>query len=153
MAFYIVQHGQSLTKDLDPEKGLSDNGIETVERIARVAQSYGVKVARIQHSGKKRALQTAELLAATLEPADGLQEVAGIKPMDDVAAFASRVDYSANTMVVGHLPFLERLTSFLVIGQQSPIVFKLQNGGILCLDQIEHSDVPAIKWALMPQVG
>ena len=152
MAFYIVQHGQSLTKDLDPEKGLSDNGIETVEKIARVAQNYGVKVAQIQHSGKKRARQTAELLAATLEPVDGLQEVAGIKPMDDVATFASRVDYSANAMVVGHLPFLERLASFLVIGQQSPIVFKLQNGGILCLDQIGHSDAPAIKWALMPQV-
>ena len=152
MAFYIVQHGQSLTKDLDPEKGLSNQGIETVEKIARVAQKYGVKVDRIQHSGKKRARQTAELLAAILEPADGLQEITGIKPLDDVAAFAARVDYSAHTMVVGHLPFLERLTSFLITGQQSPILFKLQNGGILCLDQIENSDSPAIKWALMPQV-
>ncbi|RLC96587.1 MAG: phosphohistidine phosphatase SixA, partial [Chloroflexi bacterium] len=48
MAFYIVQHGQSLAKDLDPEKGLSNQGIETVEKIARVAQQYGVKVDRIQ---------------------------------------------------------------------------------------------------------
>ncbi len=152
MAFYIVQHGQSLAKDLDPEKGLSNQGIETVEKIARVAQQYGVKVDRIQHSGKKRARQTAELLAAILEPADGLQEITGIKPLDDVAAFAARVDYSAHTMVVGHLPFLERLTSFLITGQQSPVVFKLQNGGVLCLDQTENSDSPAIKWALMPQV-
>ena len=152
MAFYIVQHGQSLAKDLDPEKGLSNQGIETVEKIARVAQQYGVKVDRIQHSGKKRARQTAELLAAILEPADGLQEITGIKPLDDVAAFAARVDYSAHTMVVGHLPFLERLTSFLITGQQSSVVFKLQNGGILCLEQTENSDSPAIKWALMPQV-
>ena len=152
MALYIVQHGQSLTKDLDPEKGLSTEGIETVEKIARVAQNYGVKVARIQHSGKKRARQTAELLAAILKPKDGLQQVDGIKPMDDVEAFASRVDYSANTMVVGHLPFLERLTSFLVIGRKSPIIFKLQNGGILCLDQIEPTDTAVIKWALMPRV-
>jgi phosphohistidine phosphatase len=88
-----------------------------VKRIARVAQTYGVTVARIQHSGKKRARQTAELLAAILKPADGLQEVAGINPLDDVAAFASRVDCSANTMLVGYLPFLERLTSSLIIGQ------------------------------------
>ena len=152
MAFYIVQHGQSLTKDLDPEKGLSDHGIAVVEKIARVAQRYGVNVAQIQHSGKKRARQTAEHLAAILKPVLGLQEIAGIKPLDDVAAFASQVDYSADTMVVGHLPFLERLTSFLITGQQSPIVFKLQNGGILCLDQIDNSDSPAIRWALMPQV-
>jgi len=152
MAFYIVQHGQSLSKDIDPEKGLSEHGIEVVEKIARTAQHYGVTAARIQHSGKKRARQTAELLAAILKPNHGLQEVAGIRPLDDIEAFASRVNYSANTMVVGHLPFLERLTSFLITGRQSPIVFKLQNGGILCLDQVENSDSPVIKWALMPQV-
>ena len=64
----------------------------------------------------------------------------------------ARVDYSVNTMVVGHLPFLEWLTSFLITGRQSPVVFKLQNGGILCLDQIESLESPAIKWGLMPQV-
>jgi len=152
MAFYIVQHGQSMTRDLDPEKGLSAQGIEEVKRIAEVAQLYEVTVERILQSGKKRARQTAELLAATLKPTHGVQEITGIKPLDDVTAFASLLDYSANTMVVGHLPFLERLTSFLITGRQSPCVFKLQNGGILCLDLIENSDAPAIKWALMPQV-
>ena len=152
MAFYIVQHGISLTKDLDPEKGLSPQGIEEVKKIAQVAQQYGVKVEKIEHSGKKRARQTAKLLATFLMPALGLQEVVSINPLDDVTAFASQVDYTANTMVVGHLPFLERLISFLITGRQSPTVFKLQNGGILCLDQIENLDSPAIKWALMPCV-
>ena len=152
MAVYIVQHGQSLTKDIDPEKGLSPSGFETVEKIARIALHNKVAVARIQHSGKRRARQTAEILEAILKPAHGLRAVTGINPLDDVEAFASQIDYSANTMVVGHLPFLERLTSFLITGQQTPIVFKLQNGGILCLDQVENSDSPAIKWALMPRV-
>jgi len=152
MPFYIVQHGMNLTKDLDPEKGLSPQGIEDVKKIAQVAQQYGVKVARIQHSGKKRARETAEILATFLMPVLGLQEVVGINPLDDVAAFASQVDYTIDTMVVGHLPFLERLISFLITGRQSPIVFKLQNGGILCIDQIENSDSPVIKWALMPRV-
>jgi hypothetical protein len=34
MAFYIVQHGISLTKDLDPEKGLSSQGIENSDSPA-----------------------------------------------------------------------------------------------------------------------
>ena len=93
------------------------------------------------------------MIAEVLNPARGLKEIAGIKPLDDVAAFAARVDFQDNTMVVGHLPFLERLTSFLVIGQLEPVVFKLQNGGILCLDRIENADTPVIKWALMPTVG
>lgn len=153
MALYIVQHGLSLPKGEDPEKGLSPQGIEDVNRIARVARNYGVVVERIQHSGKKRARQTADLLAAVLEPAKGLQEIADIKPMDDVAEFAARVNFAADIMVVGHLPFLERLISFLITGNQDPILFKLQNGGILCLDRIENSDTPAIKWALMPIVA
>jgi len=152
MAFYIVQHGLSLPKDQDPEKGLSPQGIEEVNQIAKVARNYGVTVACIQHSGKKRARQTADLLAAVLNPAKGVQEIPGIKPLDDVADFAPLVDFSTNTMVVGHLPFLERLTSFLITGRQDPVVFKLQNGGIVCLDRIENSDTPAIKWALMPKI-
>ena len=153
MAFYIVQHGLSLPKDQDPEKGLAPKGMEDVQRIAEVARNYGVKVEHIIHSGKKRALQTAEIIAAVLNPAGGIKEIAGINPLDDVAEFASQVDVAANTMVVGHLPFLERLTSFLIIGRQEPIVFKLQNGGILCLDRIENQDTPVVKWALMPTVG
>ncbi|MBW2678532.1 MAG: phosphohistidine phosphatase SixA [Deltaproteobacteria bacterium] len=153
MALYIVQHGLSLPKDQDPEKGLSPQGIEDVNRIARVARNYGVVVERIQHSGKKRARQTADLLAAVLKPAKGLQEIADIKPMDDVAEFAALVDFATDIMVVGHLPFLERLISFLITGKQNPILFKLQNGGILCLDRIGDSDTPAIKWALMPIVA
>jgi len=153
MAFYIVQHGLSLPKDQDPEKGLAPEGIADVRRIAEVAQHYGVKVARIVHSGKKRALQTAEILADVLKPGAGIEKIGGINPMDEVAEFAPQVDFQANTMVVGHLPFLERLTSFLITGQQKPVVFKLQNGGILCLDQIENQDTPAIKWALMPSVS
>lgn len=153
MALYMVQHGLSLPKDQDPEKGLAPEGIEDVQRIAAVAQNYGVKVERILHSGKKRALQTAEILANVLKPGAGIEEIGNINPLDDVAAFAAQVDFQANTMVVGHLPFLERLTSLLISGQPEPIVFKLQNGGILCLDQIENQDTPAIKWALMPTVG
>jgi phosphohistidine phosphatase len=153
MSFYIVQHGLSLPKDQDPEKGLAPKGMEDVKRIAKVAQNYGVALDSIVHSGKKRALQTAEILADILKPAQGIRKISGIKPLDDVAAFSPQVDFQANTMVVGHLPFLERLTSFLIIGRMEPVVFKLQNGGILCLDRIENQDTPVIKWALMPTVG
>ncbi len=152
MALYLVQHGLSLPKDVDPEKGLSTEGMESVQRIAEVGRSYGIPVTRIVHSGKKRARQTADILAAVLSPDTGVATVTGINPLDDVAVFAQQVDFAANTMVVGHLPFLERLTSFLITGRQEPVVFKIQNGGILCLDQFENLERPAIKWALMPQV-
>ena len=42
MAVYLVQHGISLPKDVDPEKGLSKEGIAEVERIAGVAKNYHI---------------------------------------------------------------------------------------------------------------
>lgn len=152
MAFYIVQHGKNLSKDLDPEKGLSPQGIAEVKKIAQLAQDCGVSVTQILHSGLKRAKQTADILASYLKPANGVAEAADIKPLDDSEDFASRVDLAADIMIVGHLPFLERLTTFLITGRQSPRVFKLQNGGILCLDRFEDSNTPAIKWSLMPNI-
>lgn len=152
MALFLVQHGLSLPKDQDPEKGLSDAGREDVQRIADVAANYGVSVSAIRHSGKKRALQTAEIMASKLHPANGVTVAEGLNPLDDVVAFAHTIALSENIMLVGHLPFMERLTAFLITGQISPPVFKFQNGGILCLDHYPETTQVVIKWALMPHI-
>ena len=86
MALYLVQHGKSLPKEADPEKGLSEEGRSEVEMIAAVARGYGVPVAGISHSGKKRARQTAEILAAALDVQDRTAERTGLGPLDDVIA-------------------------------------------------------------------
>ena len=153
MALYIVQHGKSLSKDIDPEKGLSDEGRAEVEHIAEVAKNYDVRVAQIKHSGKKRAKQTAEIFASALTPELGVKTVDGMNPMDDVAVFSGGIDFGEDLMLVGHLPFMERLISYLITGSIEKPVFKLQNGGILCLDSDQSSDSPVIKWALMPKIG
>ncbi len=66
MALYLVQHGKSLSKEEDPEQGLSAEGSADVTRIAEVAKGYHVRPNRILHSGKKRARQTAEIFAKSL---------------------------------------------------------------------------------------
>ena len=52
MALFLVQHGKSLPKELDPDQGLSDEGFAETKRIAEVAKGYGINVMRILHSGK-----------------------------------------------------------------------------------------------------
>lgn len=152
MALYLVQHGKSLPKDLDPEKGLSEEGKADVNRIAQVAKDYGVNVSGIRHSGKKRAEQTAEIFASSLNSAEGLQKWEGLKALDDVTKL--KVDSGRNLMLVGHLPFMERLTSFLITGSaDGPTVFKFQNGGIVCLDYDPETERWFIKWTLSPHIG
>ena len=153
MALYLVQHGKSLPKDVDPDQGLSDEGVAETERIAGVARDYQVKVAQIKHSGKTRARRTAEIFAAALNPAEGTEEVAGLNPLDDVSAFAASIDAADHTMLVGHLPFMERMAAYLLIGSADKTIFKFQNSGILCLDQYPGSSAWVIVWSLMPKIG
>lgn len=153
MALYLVQHGKNLKKDVDPEQSLSDEGITDVKRIAETAAHYNVEVAEIKHSGKKRARQTAEIFADYLQVSGGVEEMAGISALDDVAPIARDVDPGRNTMLVGHLPFMERITGYLTAGSPDITVIKFQNGGIVCLDQLDDPSDWAIKWTLLPNIG
>ena len=153
MSVLLVQHGKSLPKEQDPDRGLSREGIHDVERIAEVAKGYGVHLASISHSGKKRAQQTAEIFASALRPEGGVHEKSGLKPLDDVKAFAGGLTNQENLMIVGHLPFMEKLTSFLITGDVERPVFRFQNGGIVCLDEDPEAKGWVIKWTLMPEIG
>ena len=62
MRLLLVQHGKALSKDVDPEQGLSPDGMSQVSRIAEVAKGYRVRVDIIRHSGKKRARQNRRTL-------------------------------------------------------------------------------------------
>ena len=152
MALYLIQHGKSLPKDQDPDQGLSAEGKVETQRIAEVAKGYAVKVSRIVHSGKKRARQTAELFAAALSPENGIDTRSDMNPLDDVREFASQLPMDQNVMLVGHLPFMERLIGFLVCGNPDQLVFKVQNSGVVCLDQVPQADHAVIRWALMPSI-
>lgn len=153
MAIYLVQHGLSLSKEEDPARGLAKAGIESVRLIGDVAANYSVKVKSIVHSGKTRARQTAELFATALEPQEGVASRAGLAPLDEVEPLAAELDPASDMMLVGHLPFMERLVSYLTTGSTENRVFKFQNGGIVCLDKESGDDRWYIKWALMPEIG
>lgn len=152
MALYLSQHGISLPKDQDPDQGLSETGIAEVQRIAQVAGHYRIHVQAIRHSGKKRARQTAEIFTESLVPEHGIAAIDGLAPLDDVTALAEKLDNQSDTMLVGHLPFMERLVSFLITGDIDRRIFKFQNGGIVCLDQDPESRTWFIKWTLMPHI-
>ncbi len=152
MALFLVQHGLSLSKEIDPERGLSEEGISTTQRIAGVATHYDIPVKKICHSGKTRAAQTAAIFQEAINPEHAMETVVvGINPKDDVKSFSATIDSAANAMVVGHLPFMENLVSFLTTGSDDIFVYQFQNSGIVCLDQNEKGWF--IKWTLNPDIS
>lgn len=152
MALYLVQHGKNTPKDQDPEQHLSAQGREEVQRIADAAGALNLTLQRIQHSPKTRAKETAEIFASSLEPAQGIQEREGIKALDDVTSIAPELNGDQDLMLVGHLPFMERLCTYLITGYQEPSVIAFQNGGIVCLEQAPESGNWRIRWTLLPSV-
>jgi len=153
MSLFLVQHGESVGKEIDPARPLSDGGMSSVTRMAAVARDYHIRVSEIVHSGKTRAQQTAEVLASFLHPPEGVKALRGLDPRDDVTAFAETVRAEDDRMIVGHLPFLERLLSFLTTKTPGNRIMRFQNGCIVCLDKDPEDSSWHIKWVLMPDIG
>lgn len=156
MALFLVQHGISAAKDIDPERGLTDQGSAETARIAQVAKGYGIRVGRIIHSGKKRAAQTASIYHDALSLQTPLEVVPGLNPLDDVRGFAEGITLEADLMVVGHMPFMQRLVGYLVAGSAEMKIYQFQNSGIVCLDADEQADGRLdwfIKWTLNPNIS
>jgi phosphohistidine phosphatase len=151
MELYLVQHGEAKPEADDPERSLTERGADAVRRMAAWAAQVGVRAAQIRHSGKRRAEQTATLLAERLDPADGVIAIEGLKPNDDVRPVAEALQAEPKpVMLVGHLPFLSRLASLLVVGNPEGGVIRFQQGGIVCLVQEEGKWI--VNWVMPPEL-
>ncbi len=152
MAIYLVQHGKSYAREIDTEQGLTPEGRTEVARMAGLLIEHQIPVRAIIHSGKKRALETAEVFSEKLGHGVRLEAAEGMNPGDDVMRFSNRLDPHNNEMYVGHLPFMEKLVSHLVGCSTEKAVFKFQNAGIVCLDRRPETGAWIIIWSLMPRL-
>ena len=111
-----------------------------------------MRVSRILHSGKKRAEQTAELLAAAVGGGDGVDKVSGINPLDPTDHLVQAVgEWTEDTMVVGHLPFMGKLASRLVAGDEAASVVTFMPGTVVCLERGEQGSW-SIVWMIRPEL-
>ena len=151
MNLFLVQHGEAKSKAEDPERSLADAGAEATRRMAALAAVSGLRVDRIQHSGKRRAEQTAEILAEALKPAEGVIAGAGLNPNDDVRPMGETLMTKEETiMLVGHLPFMSRLASLLLTGDPEAGVVGFKTSGIVCLSRVEGEW--SLSWAVTPEL-
>ena len=131
---YLVQHGEAKSKAEDPERSLTEKGRRDVEKVAVWAAQTGLRIERIRHSGKRRAAETAEIFAEKLNLKKNVVAISGIAPNDDVEPVANSLEQESHSiMIVGHLPFLNRLTSRLLVGNSEQTVVRFLNGGLVGL--------------------
>lgn len=152
MKLYLVQHGDACKKEVDPERPLTEQGRADIERLAGFLKQGDIRVNRVLHSGKLRAQQTAERLAQSIAP-DAQLEVSGLlNPDDSPGAFDWQSEsWDQDTLIVGHLPFMAKLVSHLLTGDENRFVTAYQPGSIVCLEH-NHDGRWQLDWMVRPEL-
>ena len=152
MKLYLVQHGDALPKDVDPQRPLSNQGRADVEKVAAFLGRAGIRVVAVLHSGKKRAEQTARRLAAAIGEGARFEEIPGINPLDPPDAFARTVsEWAQDTVIVGHQPFMGKLVSCLIVEGEVVSTVTFRPGTVVCLEK-DDENAWSIAWMIRPEL-
>jgi len=146
---YLVQHGKSYPKEVDPDRKLTDEGVKETELVAEYIAKLGVSISRIVHSGKTRAKMTSEIFARALNVSN-VEAAEGLNPLDDPKIWSEKLNrINEDIMIVGHLPHLSKLTSQLLNVNTEVVEFRYS--GVLCLEKGEDEKW-IIKWYVRPEI-
>lgn len=154
MNVYLVQHAQATSKEVAPQRPLTEKGMQDIRRVAAfIEQHAGLDVDRIFHSGKTRARQTAETLAGYLAPEKGVHEAEGLDPLADPTIWAERLAIEdADIALVGHLPYMSRFASLLLAGDSKKEIVAFRQGAIVCLTRTGEGAGWSLGWMITPQI-
>jgi phosphohistidine phosphatase len=151
MKIYLVQHAEALSEEINPDRPLSEVGRQHANDVAAIAAQMGVTVQQIRHSGKTRAAQTAHIFGSELG-VDNVVQSDGLGPVDDVVPVAEELDRLDDpVMLVGHLPFMERIAGQLLVGDAEEPVVQFNNAGLVCLEKAEERW--QVRWIILPEMA
>ncbi len=154
MHIYLVQHGAAVPKDENEERPLSDQGRDDVNKVASFLARSGVSVPRVIHSGKLRAMETALLLSGVIGPGNMVEEAeTGLAPDDSTDVFFAAIEeWTDDAIIVGHLPFVAKLASRLVTGNEEETVIHFKPGSVACLERGENGGGWTVSWFVRPEL-
>jgi len=152
MKIYLMRHGDALVGGDDNERSLSERGKADLNRIAKFITPLKIEVSQMLHSKKRRARQTAEILASAIVVQNAIQSREGLDPLESVIPLADEIEtWNDDTLLVGHMPFMGKLASFLVTGNENRNTVSFQTGSIVCLEKLDpHWWI--INWVLSPEL-
>ena len=152
MKLYLVQHAKAASKQADPQRPLTEEGRRDIQKVAAFIKPSNSCLDYLWHSGKKRAAETAEILAEALRINKAQAARNGLGPNDDVVVLKNELaSLQRDVMIVGHLPFLSKLASLLLAGFESAGTVAFKQGGIACLSRSDQNQWQ-IDWMVIPEL-
>ncbi|MDH5600937.1 MAG: phosphohistidine phosphatase SixA [Gammaproteobacteria bacterium] len=150
MKLYLMRHGEALSPDKDPERGLSDNGKLRIEKLARQLDKNGVSFSQVFHSTKKRARETAEIMTSIISPDATTAIHRHIAPNDEPHSVITEInDWNEDTLITSHLPFVPNLMTALTGEDAFLSNISFETGTIICLERNEHATW-VLSWSMSP---
>ena len=152
MKVYLIQHAEAKSKEEDPQRPLSDQGKKNIQKISAYAAKMNLSIAEIWHSDKLRAQQTAAIFAKALGMTGRVKECLGLAPNDNVMDLSDQLmSREENIAIIGHLPFLGKLSCLLLCGSETAHIINFKMGGIVCLHKDDLHNW-TLDWMITPEI-
>ena len=158
---YVLRHGLAVKRGAleypdDEQRPLTPKGIRRMARQVRGLNRLGLSLDLIIASPLPRAAETAKIVHRGLaEPgrlvtSDALAPAA--RPESLIGQIASSHSSAGSVMIVGHEPYLGRLVSVLVTGDEEPMI-RLRKGSLckLRLFAVRYARSGWIEWSMTPR--
>ena len=158
MEIYILRHGiaeDSQPGQSDSERALTSEGRKKLGRVLRVAREAGVAPALILTSPLKRAVQTAQLAAETLDYRGELLRTKALEPGSHPRMVWEEIRVhkdEPSILLAGHEPLFSSLTAYLLGCPDLQVDFK--KGALACVQVDRFGAEPhgALKWLVTPKL-
>ncbi|MBD3334896.1 MAG: phosphohistidine phosphatase SixA [Candidatus Eisenbacteria bacterium] len=151
MQLFLMRHGAALSELTDPRRPLSHAGRAEVEAVARHLKGLGMRPERVVHSGKLRAMETAQIVAEVAEADRKPWKLPHLEPPDPPHPAAEiALDWSGDSMIVGHLPHLHKLARLLLGSREDSVApEQFECAGVLCFQRVS-AGAWSLRWILSP---
>jgi phosphohistidine phosphatase len=152
MQLYLIRHAHAVDADEDPERPLSQRGVNQAAGLAGfLRRSDLFQPEEFWHSPLLRSRQTVQLLAQHLRLDAPPALMPDLEPEDDPRATYRRIKAVTRSLaIVGHEPHLSMLATLLVIGKMEFPVFVMKKCSALALEG--EGALWSVRWHVSPDL-
>jgi len=160
MELYIVRHGIAINREdpkspPDPERYLTEEGIEKTKEVARGVRALGVTADLFLSSPYVRALETAEIFASALDyPKQKIAKTDLLLPGAEPSALfreLAKDRKSASVFLFGHAPHVDDLIA-TALGTRHHVT-AMKKAGVALLDMKRVSPPSGLlTWLAVPKI-
>ena len=134
----LVRHGDAenrSTSGRDEDRALTTRGRRELVAIGRALDAMGARPCAVWTSPLRRAVETGQILASALGAKPRVEPA--LAPGGSESVIASQLNGEVareSVMLVGHLPDIGELASYLLVGDRSEVGLDFGKASVACLE-------------------